>query len=88
MDIYHIWCNLKPGVRDMEFVGSLRTYLEGLRHRGQLHSYRIMRAKLGFRPPQLREFHVTLEFEDLTQLQSAFDTVAARVDPIESLHHA
>ena len=86
MDIYHIWCDLKPGVSDMEFVTSLHRYLDKLRDDGQLVTYRITRAKLGFKPPQLREFHITLEFENLMQLQTAFDHVATRTDPIESLH--
>ncbi len=88
LDIYHIWCNLKPGVSDLEFAGSVQSYLEHLKQDGQLHAYRITRCKLGLRPPQLREFHITLEFDDMTQMQSAFDTVSARADPVESLHHA
>ena len=87
MDIYHVRCNLKPGVHDMEFVEGVRTYLEHLREDRQLHAYRITRCKLGFRPPQLREFHITLEFEDMRQMQSAFDTVSSRTDPVESFHH-
>lgn len=88
MDIYHIWCNLKPGIRDMDFVADVRTYLDGLKQRAVLRTYRITRAKLGFRPPQLREFHVTLEFDDMAQMQNAFDAVASRAEPVESLHHA
>jgi hypothetical protein len=88
MDIYHIWCNLKPDVHDMDFVEVVRNYLDRLKRDGQLQAYRITRCKLGFRPPQLREFHITLEFEDLAQMQSAFSTVSSRTDPIESLHHA
>jgi hypothetical protein len=88
MDIYHIWCDLKPGVYDMEFVENLRRYLDKLQTQGELVTYRITRAKLGFKPPQLRDFHITLEFRDLTQLQTAFDHVASRTDPIESLHQA
>ena len=88
MDVYHIWCNLKPGVGDMEFVEGLRTYLEHLKQDGRAHGYRITRCKLGFRPPQLREFHITVEFMNLTQLQAAFDAVSTRADPIEGLHHA
>lgn len=88
MDVYHIWCNLKPGVRDLEFVSGVRAYLNHLRETQKIHAYRITRAKLGLVPPQLREFHITIEFDDLVQLQSAFDSVAARTDPIESLHHA
>lgn len=88
MDIYHIWCNLKPGIGDLDFVKDVSAYLDNLRETDLIHSYRIMRAKLGFRPPQLREFHITVEFENLEQLQSAFDTVSTRTDPVESLHHA
>ena len=87
MDVYHIWCNLKPGVRDLDFVNGVRAYLDSLRRAEQLRGYRITRAKLGLVPPQLREFHIAIEFDDLAQLQSAFETAATRADPIESLHH-
>jgi len=88
LDIYHIWCNLKPGIGDTDFVAGVRSYLDHLRNQKQLHAYRITRAKLGLKPPQLREFHIMLEFDDLHQMQSAFDTVSSRADPVESLHHA
>lgn len=87
MDLYHIWCNLKPGVADMEFVDSLRGYLDHLKEAQHLRSYRITRCKLGFRPPHLREFHIMLEFDDLAQMQRAFDRVSARTDPVENLHY-
>ena len=88
MDIYHIWCNLKSGVSDLEFVEHLREYCDRLKQSKRLCNFRITRCKLGFRPEQLREFHIMLEFNDLTQLQEAFDEVASRTDPMESLHHA
>jgi hypothetical protein len=88
LDIYHIFCNLKPGVGDLEFVEGVRAYLDSLKAKQQLTGYRITRAKLGFRPSQLREFHITIDFDDLTQMQSAFDNVSSRAEPIESLHHA
>lgn len=87
MDIYHIWCNLKPGVSDLEFVHNARAYLEHLREQGKLERYRITRCKLGLRPATLTDFHLMLEFENLTQLDSAFATVATRTDPVEQVHH-
>lgn len=87
MDIYHIWCNLKPGVGDIEFAESVCAYLEHLKERRDLEGYRITRCKLGLRPPQLREFHIMLEFDDLAQMQKAFDQVSSRADPVETLHH-
>lgn len=88
MDIYHVWCNLKPDVHDLDFVDSARAYLERLQQAGRLHAYRITRCKLGFKQPQLREFHLMLEFADMTQMQAAFDHVSSRAEPIESFHHA
>lgn len=88
MDIYHIWCNLRAGVSDVEFADRTRRYLDTLKASGALVSHRITRAKLGLRPPALPEFHIMLEFEDLAQLDRAFSAVATRSDPIETFHHA
>jgi hypothetical protein len=88
VDVYQIWCNLKPGVRDNEFVEAVSNYLDRLRDDGRLASYRVLRAKLGLRPAELREFLIQLEFRELAQLDAAFAHVAARADPIEGLHHA
>ena len=88
MDIYHIWCNLKPDVIDLDFVGSATQYLDHLKHSGELIEYRIMRRKLGLGPKQFGEFHLMLEFADLTQLDSAFNRVVSRQNPVESFHQA
>jgi hypothetical protein len=53
MDIYHIWFNLKDGVRDTEFAQNVHAYLGHLKEQGSLVGYRITRRKLGLGPPQL-----------------------------------
>jgi hypothetical protein len=88
VDVYHIWFNLKPGVRDLDFVASARAYLDHLKESGDLASYRVTRCKLGFAPPKLREWHITLDFESMAQMDGAFGRVSARADPTESFHHA
>jgi hypothetical protein len=88
MDVYHIWFNLKDGVRDLEFVEAATTYLDHLKTGGMIATYRITRCKLGLAPPQLREWHITLDFENMTQMDRAFGQVSARADPAESFHHA
>lgn len=87
MDIYHSWFNLKPGVSDMELVERAQRYFEHLKGERLLAGYRIMRRKLGLCGPDLPEFHIMLEFEGLAQLDALFARVAARSEPIESLHH-
>ena len=88
MDIYHVWCTLKPDVRDLEFTGAVRAYLEHLKGAGLLAGYRITRRKLGLGPPQLPDWHITLDFVDLSQMDNAFGSVSSRTDPVESFHHA
>ncbi len=88
MDIYHVWCDLKPGASDVQFAERAAQYLGHLQEGSKLASFRITRRKLGLAPGDLFEFHLMLEFEDLAQLDRAFGTVAARENPVEGLHHA
>lgn len=88
MDIYHIWCDLKPGIKDTTFTDSASSFLTTLVEDGTLQGYRIMRRKLGLGIAELGQFHLMLEFDNLSQLDAAFTTVATRDEPIESFHHA
>ena len=88
MDIYHIWCDLRPGEHDLTFAAAVSDYLESLRVDGRIVGYRLARKKLGLAPSDLGEFHIEIEVRDLGQLESAFQSVSTRADPVESLHHA
>ena len=88
MDIYHVWFNLKPGVRDVELCDRVNGYLDHLQNGGRIERFRITRRKLGFGPPSLGEFHVTIETRDLAQLDEAFLHVAHRGGEVEGLHAA
>lgn len=88
MDIYHIWCDLKAGVRDIDFTDAANAYLDALMVRGHLASFRITRRKLGLGGEGLGDFHLMLEFDNLAQLDDAFSDVAQRTDPVESFHFA
>lgn len=88
MDIYHIWCDLKPAVKDLDFVQAADAYLAQLVRAEQLVTYRITRRKLGLGHGDLGEFHLWLEFNNLAQLDAAFNQVASRTNPVETFHHA
>jgi hypothetical protein len=88
MDVYHIWFNLKDGVGDLEFADAARAYLDHLREQELIAGYRLTRRKLGLGHPNLPEWHIAIDFADLSQLDRAFGRVAARALPVESLHHA
>ena len=88
MDLYHIWCNLRPDISDLEFVDAVDAYLGRLREEGRIAGHRVTRRKLGLGPSSLGEFHVVIEVEGLAQLDSAFSEVSKREGAIETLHHA
>ena len=86
MDIYHVWCNLKPGLGDAEFSQRLGAYLGHLKEQGLIAGWRLTRRKLGLASRELGEFHIMIEVRDLAQLDSAFARAAARREPVEGLH--
>ena len=88
MDIYHIWCDLKPGISDVKFADQVSAYLGSLKADGLIQNWRLTRRKLGLGVLGLGEFHLIIEVTGLAQLDNAFDRVASRGEPIEGLHFA
>jgi hypothetical protein len=86
MDLYHVWCDLRPGVRDTEFAEKLNDYMAHLKAEGMIKSWRLTRRKLGLGPSVLGEFHMMIEIDGLHQLDRAFERVATRDEPTEGFH--
>ena len=86
MDIYDIWFDIKPGIRDVEFSEKLAQYMGHLKEQGLVEGWRLTRRKLGLGLPELGEFHVAIEVKDLAQLEKAFQRVGSRREPTEGFH--
>lgn len=86
MDYYQIWCNLKESHKDLEFCDHVKNYLGYLQGQGKLSGFTITRRKLGWGPPELGEFNITIMTENLAQLEQAFQHVATRDGEVERLH--
>jgi len=86
MDLYHAWCDLKPGVRDTEFADGVGKYMGHLKSQGLIDGWRLTRRKLGLGPESLGEFHLVIEVKDLAQLDRAFERVSGRREPVEGFH--
>src|SRR3954468_2737174 len=86
MDIYHGWCDLKPGVLDTAFASAFQTYMQHLAESGAIEKWRLTRRKLGLGPKELGDFHFMIETKDLAQLDAAFTMAASRREPVESVH--
>ncbi len=87
MDIYHVWCDLRPGVGDLAFSENVALCMDHLRAEGVIESWRLTRRKLGFGPKELGEWHLMIELRDLAQLDAAFQQMAGRAEPVEGMHH-
>jgi hypothetical protein len=87
MDIYHGWCDLKTGVKDLDFARAFEAYMKHLAQHGAVERWRLTRRKLGFGPRELGDFHFMIEFRDLAQLDKAFGHAASRRDPTETVHY-
>jgi hypothetical protein len=86
MNIYHVWCDLKPGVGDLTFTEKVTAYLGHLKEQGLVEGFRLTRKKLGLAPAALGEFHLMIEVRGLAQLDTAFERVAGRREPVEGFH--
>jgi hypothetical protein len=86
MDIYHVWCDLKPGESDTTFSERVAAYMGYLKGQGLIENWRLMRRKLGLAPAEFREFHLMIETNGLRQLEAAFEHVAGRREPGEGIH--
>ena len=88
MKTLNIFCDLKEGIRDTEFSDALTSLLTSLQAEGRISSFRITRRMLGLGPPEIPEWNILIDFENLSQLDDAFGEMAGRADPTETLHHA
>ncbi len=86
MNYYEAWFDLKNTGRDLEFTDKAHAFLGHLKEKGMIEGYRLTRRKLGFGPPELGEFHLSIEIKDLAQLDNAFLHAATRGPDIEPLH--
>ena len=86
-DIYHIWADKKKGISDLDFANNMRKFLQHLVDEGKMNSFRVTRCKLGFRSIQdLPEWHMMMEFDNMAQLEKAFNRVVPRKGELEKEH--
>jgi hypothetical protein len=86
MDIYHIWCDKKGSISDIDWVNNMKKFLDHLVSEDKMISYRVTRCKMGFRSMDIPEWHIMMEFNDMAQLESAFKRVAPQEGELENEH--
>ena len=88
MDIYHVWCDKKGNISDLEWVKNMQKFLDHLVQEDKMVSYRITRCKMGFRSMDIPEWHIMMEFNNMAQLENAFQRVAPLEGELESKHQS
>lgn len=89
MNIYHIWCDKQGEISDLDWVNNMKKFLDHLVSEQSMLSYRITRCKMGFRSIQdLPEWHIMMEFENMAQMDRAFDRVAPQQGELEQKHRS
>jgi len=89
MDIYHVWADKEGDISDRDWVANMRNFLDYLVREKRMVSYRITRCKMGFRSiADLPEWHIMMEFQDMAQLESAFQRVAPLEGELEQHHRS
>tara|TARA_B100001093_G_scaffold467434_1_gene486640 strand:+ start:456 stop:803 length:348 start_codon:yes stop_codon:yes gene_type:complete len=85
-DIYNIYADHHKNVDAYEFAKKMKKFLDGLVHLNKMKSYRLTRAKLGFRSMDLPEFHIMMEFDNMQQLDDAMTSVLTNEKGIDDTH--
>ena len=88
MDVYHIFADHNEDVDAHEFATKMRVFLDNMVAMGKMESYRLTRMKLGFRSMDLPEFHITMDFRNMQQLDDAMTAVLRNEQNIEDSHVA
>lgn len=88
MDIYHIWADKKGAITDTEWVSNMKKFLQQLVDERKMISFRVTRCKMGFRSLDIPEWHIMMEFNNMAQLEEAFQRVAPLEGELEDKHRS
>ena len=88
MDIYHIWADKQGDISDLDWVNNMKSFFDHLKAEGKLETYRITRCKMGFRSMDIPEWHIMMEFQNMAQMDLAFQRVAPLEGELETKHRS
>ncbi len=86
MDLYTIYADHNKNINAKEFIEKMKPFLDGLVELNKMVSYRITRAKLGFRSMDLPEFRIDMNFNNMQQLDDAMTSIIRNEKSIDDKH--
>jgi len=89
LDIYTIWANKAGDISDSDWVTNMKSFFDHLVSEGKMETYRITRCKMGFRSiADMPEWMILMEFQNMAQMDSAFERVAPLEGELETKHRS
>lgn len=86
MNHFHIWCDIKPEANAREFGDQAREFLSFLYEHELIEGFNIARRQFAIDPPGLGEFHITVEFGSVEQMNRAFEQIGMRTGETDAFH--
>ena len=86
MDLYTIYADHNKNINAKEFIEKMKPFLDGLVELNKMVSYRITRAKLGFRSMDLPELRIDMNFNNMQQLDDAMTSIIRNEKSIDDKH--
>lgn len=87
MNVYHCMIDLKDDAKALAFANAMDQWMEHLKAKGAIRSWRLMRRKLNLASDRYRDFMLVVEFEDMSQMDQAFRVIGSETDEqVEKLH--
>ena len=86
MDLYTIYADHNKNINAKEFIEKMKPFLDCLVELNKMVSYRITRAKLGFRSMDLPEFRIDMNFNNMQQLDDAMTSIIRNEKSIDDKH--
>ncbi|MBT8154419.1 hypothetical protein KMP13_11010 [Epibacterium ulvae] len=88
MNLYHCSIDLLNDARALAFANAVENWMTYLKERGTVRDWRLMRRKLHLANDSCRDFLLDIEFDNMTQLDSAFHVLGEKDEEVERLYAA
>ncbi len=86
MNLYHCQIDIHHEAKALAFAGAVEQWMEYLRARNAIVSWRLLRRKLNLASDNHRDFLLEIEFENMSQLDQAFRILGEHDEEVERLY--
>jgi hypothetical protein len=73
---YNVWFSFREGTAELDALARVRQFLLDLKHRNQIHDFKLLRNRAEANKTRLARFHALISFTDKNQFGPPFQEVA------------